>query len=129
MFETKSGLDVLGQSVYSADSTPGELHTGSNLQRPQKASFQPLSQNHKMDTIPLYAPGGFFIRNLTQIEAEAMRGVQLRRNKRGHITGCYLKPLTCHVVRYGDSPGYGEAFEQELASGRVYALRGVVGSR
>lgn len=80
-------------------------------------------------SIPLYAPGGHFIRNLTAPEAETMRGVTIMRNKRGHIRAVALKALTCHVVRYGNTPGYGEEFEQELASGRVYALRGVKGSR
>ena len=79
--------------------------------------------------IPLYAPGGHFVRNLSASEAETMKGATIRRNKRGHITSATLKALTCHVVRYGDKPGYGEEFEQELPSGCVYALRGVEGSK
>ena len=81
-----------------------------------------------MDSIPLYAPGGQFVRNLTASEAESMRGITLRRNKRGNVTSAIQKPLTCHVVKYGDKPGYGEEFEQELSNGRVYALRGTKGT-
>ena len=132
MFETKSPLDVHDGSAYSADSATGDRSTGPQMAiraRRSTDSSQPHSQNHKINRIPLYAPGGFFVCNLSILQAESMRGVELKRNKRGHITEAHMKPLTCHIVRYGDTPGYGEAFEQELASGRVYALRGVVGSR
>jgi len=81
-----------------------------------------------MDSIPLYAPGGQFIRNLTASEAESMRGITVRRNKRGNVTSAILKPLTCHVVKYGDKPGYGDEFLQRLHCGRVHALKGVIGS-
>lgn len=131
MFETKSPLDVATEPCQHVSSATGSRSTGPSQAKsgaPSNGSFQPHPQNQKM-SIPLYAPGGHFIRNLTASEAESMRGVTIRRNKRGHITGCYLKPLTCHVVRYGDKPGYGDEFEQELASGRIYALRGVVGSK
>lgn len=78
--------------------------------------------------IPLFASDGQFIRNLTPTEAGTMRGIDLSRNKRGHITRATMKSLTCHVVRYGDKPGYGDEFRQELSVGCVYALRGVTGS-
>ena len=128
MLEAKSPLDVRRKLAYSAGNAAGECSTGTMRARRSTDSAQAHSQNDK-NRIPLYAPGGFFIRNLTVAEAESMRGVELKRNKRGHIIKAHMKPLTCHIVRYGDTPGYGEAFEQELASGRVYALRGVVGSR
>jgi len=82
-----------------------------------------------MDRIPFYAPGGQFICNLSLSEAETMKGATIRRNKRGHIKSVVQKALTCHVVRYGEIASYGEEFEQELTCHRVYALKGVRGSK
>lgn len=80
-------------------------------------------------SIPLYEPDqstlvGFF----SSADIERMRGVQIVRNRRGHMQRAYRKPITARAV--DSTCGWvGKAFEQYLTGGPVWALQGVRGSR
>lgn len=54
------------------------------------------------------------------------RNVTIVRNKAGVAKRAQMKALTCHIRPVLSSTG--QVFEQHLASGVVYALKGVRGS-
>lgn len=63
--------------------------------------------------------------SLSEVET-AGGNLRVIRNKRGHVTRCYLKPNMSLDARPNSRIGL--AFEQPLDSGHVWALRGVHGS-
>ena len=84
----------------------------------------PTDQNR----IPLHTPNGSIVGLFSAVEIRAMKGVEVNTNRRGNITRAYLKPLTCHIVRFSDfSSLYGTCSYQrneQLPSGyKIYQLR------
>lgn len=78
--------------------------------------------------IPLHSEHGYILRMLPICDVEAAEPhLRIIRNRRGHVKRAYLKPDTS-LDRRPDS-GIGIAFEQELSTGLVWALRGTKGSK
>jgi len=83
--------------------------------------------------IPLYSPDGRLIGWAPLEWCERHEGnLRLIRSRRGHPRRAYLKEhndeLTAWLQQTGRRSSYGTAFQQVLACGRTWALRGVRGS-
>lgn len=77
--------------------------------------------------IPLYLPDGRLYQHIDPaLLFEHRAHFKLVTNKRGNVTRAYLKAtLTCDTR---PNSTIGMAFEQQIASGNLWALQGVRGS-
>ena len=74
---------------------------------------------------PLYSAHGTLIGEFPESELLHMAGVELLRNRRGHVKRARLVPLTCVVdISHGRA---GMHRIQTLACGRIHALCGTTG--
>lgn len=78
-----------------------------------------------MKEIPVYSLAGRVVDWIEEALVESLRGVEIVRNRRGHVKRVNL--TTFHVGRLRPKH-LGRAFEQELTCGHVWALGGVRGS-
>lgn len=123
MKKQNRALTLKTNGGYDVSSLPT---AGAVVNPPSAGSRPPFSPLPK---IPLYATDGSLIGHFDQDWLRSVRGVDLVKNRRGYIKRALLKVLTCHVVDI--SHGWeGACFEQHLPAGfRIYALKGVRGSK
>ena len=97
---------------------------------PGRSVDTPAGQHTTVSLIPVCTPTGKIVHHLDSDYAETLKGVCLVRSGkkgRGPVVRVQLLPLSAHCVEtfYAKRP----QFEQVLSSGKVWALRGVEGSR
>jgi hypothetical protein len=97
---------------------------------PGRSVNTPAGQHTTVSLIPVCTPTGKIVQHLDSDYAETLKGVRLvraGRKGRGPVVRVQLLPLTAHCVEtfYARRA----QFEQRLTNGRVWALRGVEGSK
>lgn len=76
--------------------------------------------------IPLYSAGGHLLGHYDEVDILTMRGVEVSRNRRGHLKRARMIPLVCVVdISHGRT---GMHKIQTLNCGLVHALIGTPGS-
>lgn len=122
LFRVNKKFDKKNGSLYVWT----ERRPGLSLNYPRSSATQ---LRMPFSSIPLYEVDqstlvGFFSIH----DIERMRGVQIIRNRRGHMQRAYRKPITARVV--DSSRGWvGKGIKQHLVTGPVWSLKGVRGSR
>lgn len=85
-----------------------------------------------MNRIPVLSASGS-VSSYTSIDtAASLPRCRQVRNKRGHITAVRASadtPWTQDLIARGKTSKWGQSFEQSVATGHVWALKGVRGSR
>lgn len=127
---TKQKHTIASETVLCQDVPSTQVAGATASSQPENtARSAPHALNHTSATVPVYSADAALLGHITEFEADIMIGVRLIRNRRGHIKRVYLNGLTCLVVKYGDTPGYGAGFEQHLDGSKCFALKGTVGSK
>lgn len=76
--------------------------------------------------IELFAADRRRIGAFSEADLKRMPGVEITRNRKGRAVRAQMRGISLHVRAVLSSRGM--SFQQEVASGRVWALRGVRGS-